>query len=340
MIMFEIITAKKPQEANEIAAIVKQTSLVLATVLLASLLTACGGGSSSSDNNNSGGTTQVDTDNDGIADVSDTDDDNDGVLDSEDAFPLNAAESKDTDGDSTGDNADTDDDNDGVADSSDAFPLDAAESIDTDSDGTGNNADTDDDGDGILDTEDSDPLNPPAATGFTKLDAAGKALSADSASWSCVKDNVTGLLWEAKTDDGGLQDKDWKYFVGENNTSGNCGESLESCNTVNYVAAVNAKSLCGKTNWRLPTFDGVHGYSDAGIPNYGEFSAIYDAAHNPAVVLPYFSDTVKFDTNPEAYDEGYCTSIGTMGVNFVSSGWAWTAAGNNCRIRLVSGTAK
>jgi hypothetical protein len=155
-----------------------------------------------------------------------------------------------------------------------------------------------------------------------------------------VKDYVTGLLWEAKTDDGGLQDKDWKYFVGENNTSGNCGESLESCNTVNYVAAVNAKSLCGKTNWRLPTFDGVHGYSDAGIPNYGEFSAIYDAAHNPAVVLPYFSDTVKFDTNPEAYDEGYCTSIGTMGVNFVSSGWAWTAAGNNCRIRLVSGTAK
>ena len=46
---------------------------------------------------------------------------------------------------------------------------------------------------------------------FTKLDAAGLALSSSVSQWSCVKDNVTGLVWELKTDDGGLHDKDDTY---------------------------------------------------------------------------------------------------------------------------------
>ena len=50
-----------------------------------------------------------------------------------------------------------------------------------------------------------------AGFSFTKLDANGKALAASAATWSCVRDNVTGLIWEAKTDDGGLRDKDWTY---------------------------------------------------------------------------------------------------------------------------------
>ena len=106
----------------------------------------------------------VDTDGDGTPDGIDTDDDGDGVLDTDDAFPLDAAESVDTDGDGIGNNADTDDDGDGVLDTDDAFPLDAAESVDTDGDGIGNNADTDDDGDGISDTDEeaagTDPRDP------------------------------------------------------------------------------------------------------------------------------------------------------------------------------------
>jgi len=57
----------------------------------------------------------------------------------------------DNDSDGVGDLLDVDDDNDGVLDTEDAFPLDAAESLDTDSDGVGNNSDTDDDGDGLSD---------------------------------------------------------------------------------------------------------------------------------------------------------------------------------------------
>jgi len=55
----------------------------------------------------------------------------------------------------------TDSDGDGVADSQDAFPLDPAETMDTDGDGIGNNADLDDDGDGMPDAwEIVNHLNP------------------------------------------------------------------------------------------------------------------------------------------------------------------------------------
>ncbi|NNG02371.1 MAG: hypothetical protein HKM93_23545 [Desulfobacteraceae bacterium] len=61
-------------------------------------------------------TLELDTDKDGQPNSTDTDDDNDGVPDTEDAFPLDPAETTDTDNDGTGNNADTDDDNDGISD--------------------------------------------------------------------------------------------------------------------------------------------------------------------------------------------------------------------------------
>ena len=42
-------------------------------------------------------------------------------------------------------------------------------------------------------------INPPS---YTKLDENGQDLSASATSWAMVRDNVTGLIWEAKTDDG------------------------------------------------------------------------------------------------------------------------------------------
>lgn len=108
----------------------------------------------------------VDTDGDGFANTGglapDTDDDNDGVPDTDDAFPLDAAESGDLDGDQIGDNTDTDIDGDDVPNDQDVFPRDGNESVDTDGDGIGNNADMDDDGDGLTDAEEAelgtDPL--------------------------------------------------------------------------------------------------------------------------------------------------------------------------------------
>ena len=97
----------------------------------------------------------VDTDNDSQCDLVDADDDNDGAADGDDAFPLDAAETKDNDTDGVGDNADTDDDNDGAADDTDAFPFDSSESKDNDKDGVGDNADADDDNDGWKDADEA-----------------------------------------------------------------------------------------------------------------------------------------------------------------------------------------
>ncbi|KJV05075.1 fibronectin type III domain-containing protein [Methylocucumis oryzae] len=42
---------------------------------------------------------------------------------------------------------------------------------------------------------------------FTKIDSAGKELPKTAKVWSCIKDNGTGLVWEVKTADAGLRDK-------------------------------------------------------------------------------------------------------------------------------------
>ncbi|ABM02115.1 PKD domain containing protein [Psychromonas ingrahamii 37] len=106
--------------------------------------------------------TDTDDDNDGVLDVNDAfagnaaasiDTDSDGQPDS---FNENCAETCVAE---SGLVLDVDDDNDGALDTEDAFPLDAAESVDTDGDLIGNNTDTDDDGDLIEDTSDTCPLN-------------------------------------------------------------------------------------------------------------------------------------------------------------------------------------
>ena len=74
----------------------------------------------------------------------------------------------------------------------------------------------------------------------------------------CVRDNVTGLLWEGKTDDGGLRDKDNRYT--------NLGNGVAT-DASGYVAAVNAVQLCGYSDWRLPTMRELSGIVHFGTAN-------------------------------------------------------------------------
>jgi hypothetical protein len=61
---------------------------------------------------------------------------------------------------------------------------------------------------------------------------------AGGGSGSCVLDNVTGLMWESKTSDGGTRDKLKFYTRAEADA---------------YVTTVNGLALCGHSDWRLPT---------------------------------------------------------------------------------------
>ncbi len=106
---------------------------------------------------------------------------------------------------------------------------------------------------------------------------------------SCVADGVTGLIWEGKTDDGGVRDKDNTYT----NQGGGAGTDSSG-----YVAAVNASALCGYTDWRLPTVLEL-----ATLLNYGSTAT-------PAVDATWFPNTVL---------GSFWTSDSTGSVN---NGWA------------------
>jgi len=98
---------------------------------------------------------------------------------------------------------------------------------------------------------------------FTKLDNNGNPVSADATSWACVRDNHTGLIWEVKTTDGGLRDRNHNYSWFNSNAQTNGGSpgtenggtcfSGTSCDTEGYTAAVNRIQLCGYSDWRMPT---------------------------------------------------------------------------------------
>jgi hypothetical protein len=103
------------------------------------------------------------------------------------------------------------------------------------------------------------------AAGFdwTKLDPDGEPLPPTAPAWACVRDNYTGLVWEAKVDD----ETDPSHFghsyswFNPDTTSnggqpgladgGTCQGS--ACDISAYVTAFNELRICGVTDWRLPT---------------------------------------------------------------------------------------
>lgn len=108
---------------------------------------------------------------------------------------------------------------------------------------------------------------------YTPLNNNGDEMDDLSSAWRCVRDNTTGLIWETKASDGGLQDINatFSWFASENN-GGFAGDehgagavcSLTNCNTEAYIAAINTQGLCGFYDWRLPTHDELMSILDFG----------------------------------------------------------------------------
>lgn len=91
----------------------------------------------------------------------------------------------------------------------------------------------------------------------------------------CVKDDLTGLIWEGKPT-GGLRAASNNYTNYDSTTSaqfpGGSGwvnptqaQVDAPTNTAGYVAAVNAMQLCGYRDWRLPTADEMQGIADYSV---------------------------------------------------------------------------
>ncbi len=157
-------------------------------------------------------------------------------------------------------------------------------------------------------------------------------LGIDPTEWACTKDNVTGLIWEVKTATG-LRSQSYTYnWYSDDSATNNgdpgvlgsgqtCGGTLIppnyfGCNTRSYIAAVNAATLCGASDWRLPTYRELLSLVHAG--NTGP--AI------DAVMFPNTSSTVYWTKNTSAavassawyvdFDWGRGAYINKGGVEF------------------------
>ncbi|EIF2259185.1 DUF1566 domain-containing protein [Vibrio cholerae] len=148
---------------------------------------------------------------------------------------------------------------------------------------------------------------------FTKLDASGEELPASASEWSCVRDNVSGLIWEVKQPAGsaGLRDANHTYswYNPDNSTNGgNAGTQNggtcqgSACDTQAFVNAVNSQGLCGANDWRLPSVNEL-------------LSIVHNGRVEPAIDQSYFPHTPQYNwycsSSPHAYD-----SNDAWGVNF------------------------
>ncbi len=147
---------------------------------------------------------------------------------------------------------------------------------------------------------------------FTALNGSGQPTTPSSGTTPhpCVRDNVTSLIWEVKTADGGLRDKKWTYtwYDSVHNYGGDPGSASGSfascktngrCDTEKYVADVNAAALCGFTDWRMPTVNELEG-----IVHFGRTY--------PAIDSTYFPNTPSLNFwsgSPTSYHYNYAFKV-------------------------------
>jgi chitinase len=135
---------------------------------------------------------------------------------------------------------------------------------------------------------------------FTRLDEIGDEADDDTAAWSCVRDNITGLIWESKTDTftstlhSNSHSYSWYQSDGEEGFDGdadgiNTSCSINNCNTKDYIAQVNSQGLCNFRDWRLPTHNEL-----LSILHLGQSAA-------PMIDTDYFPHTIDASTAPVWY---------------------------------------
>jgi hypothetical protein len=187
----------------------------------------------------------------------------------------------------------------------------------------------------------SQPVYP--TTGYSKIANDGSLLTSATTvgtgakDWACSRDNVTGLMWEVKTDDNGLRDKDNSYswynpdaatnggFAGyQSNGDGGMGVCTGGilCNTNAYKQALNTQKLCGYSDWRLPTVT--------------ELLSLVDTTFSPTINASYFPNTVgsaSWASSP--YEVG--TSDAKV-VYFFNGYEGYGNKRNYYSVRLVRGT--
>jgi hypothetical protein len=117
---------------------------------------------------------------------------------------------------------------------------------------------------------------------YTKLDAGCTALPANATTWSMVRDEVTGLIWEEKHAMGdGVNyadpndaDNIYTWYDGATGTPG------PGTDTIDFINAMNTANYGGFSDWRMPTVKELQTILD-----YGRYY--------PSINTTYFPNTVE-----------------------------------------------
>lgn len=136
-----------------------------------------------------------------------------------------------------------------------------------------------------------------AGFSFTKLDNNGNDLpiTVSAPDFSCVRDNVTGLVWEVKTDDGGIHDRDNTYRWSNINPilDPQFIPTYTYTDWTSLVNGSNSESLCGFDDWRVPDISELES-----IVSYKHYTGVFSYGTHPthvAVEFPYFPKTMQGD---------------------------------------------
>ena len=209
------------------------------------------------------------------------------------------------------------------------------------------------DGDSGRDVTANDNSDGHAGFSFTKISSTGAVLPASATQWSCVKDNVTGLMWEIKQGtpngiygDTGLHDPDdvFTWYEPDNTKNGghagdpagdvnslnvNYGKTCYGhnhkltgtwCNSKAYVERVNTAGWCGAKDWRMPTKRELKS-----IVSHDRYGPAIDTAWFPNPRNSWFwsSSPVASNGNNAWY------------VPFYYGDGNWNLKGSNFSVRLV-----
>jgi hypothetical protein len=158
--------------------------------------------------------------------------------------------------------------------------------------------------DGMVGRDVTQPRARDGALGFVfiKLAADGSPLPSTATQWSCVRDKITGRVWEAKTTDGGPHDRNNLYTNWGDRRAGDASA---------LVAVARAERLCGTTRWRLPTINELQSLVNYGVA-YGS-GPLIDSVYVPHIAAArYWSSvpTVPSDSvvNILSFEGGFTNS--------------------------------
>jgi hypothetical protein len=137
---------------------------------------------------------------------------------------------------------------------------------------------------------------------YTKQGQNGVAL-ADTATqesgWLMTRDNLTGLVWEMKTDDRGIHDSSNTYTWCDRNLAKNGGDEVwfqltchietgsASRDTAAFIKTINDANFGGFSDWRLPTIKELSSLLNSGIRRPGP---TIDAAWFPHTLSSMYWD--------------------------------------------------